>query len=373
LLDGYTKSNGQIVRTFLDSNCLLDGGNWEKNFLSALHNSTLIVLIISEAGLDLASPSHSGFSKIQKADKEQDNCLLEYEYALQLFEKKEADIFVLCVAKEANLGGIRCKVKFPSSPEGIAQRLAMYSETGHHQHRDGSKGPLVPETMGKLLGLITPPAKGAPPNFAHLDPDDAGGKITDILWRLEETESQFSLWKKAGRMWKDIASLKIKLIGLFCGMILPIICLLAILTVRNARHKALRFGIIIGHGIDCVVIAAYLFGRSFTAVPKDCGTYASCLDNVGYLAAKYRMISDGCFQDPPPQFNPCIVFSGQGDPTGCTDCFCGQWTYACSLNQNNQKVWMFMGILVLVIAVGLFFYANYLSLASEKRKNRSKV
>jgi len=369
LLDGFNKTNGSKVRTFLDSNCLLDGSNWEKNFLSALHHSTLIVLIISEAGLDLSSASNSEFTKIQRADHEQDNCLLEYEYALDLHEAKRADLFILCVSKETELGGIKCKVRFPTSREAMAKRRAMYSDTREHQHRDDTKGPLVGETMGKLLGLLTPPNKGQVANFAHLDPDDVASRIPDILWRLEHSESQIPAKRAFIMGWKDIAHLKMKVLGGFCGMILPFLSLLLILSVRSARHQALRLGMIVGHGIDFFAAAVYLFyGAAFSAVPKLCGTYSSCQTNAPAIAAKYPAFATFCSTS----YNTTCLFTPEESRT-CMDCLCDNWTLGCSQNQNDQKVQVFMAILVLIVCLGLFFYAKYLHDMTINRKNRERV
>jgi len=247
LLDACTKQNDIKIRTFLDSNCLVDGGNWEKNFLSALHHAKLIVLLVSEAGLDLPSSSDPTKTKIQNADHEQDNCLLEYEYAMRLKEEHKADIFLLLVPKETVLGGIKCTVKFPTSPQAIERRLAMYAETQHHHHRDKTKGPLVADTMRKLLGLIF----SGEMNYAHMDPDDLSARLPEVLWKLHQVEKKESIWKKVKMGVEDVGGVYIRTfaIGIFVGLIFPAIALCCTFDAKSTRHRALRAGIIMAHSL----------------------------------------------------------------------------------------------------------------------------
>lgn len=65
------------VVVFWDEACLAAGENWEEGFLSAITKSELLVLIISEKGLE----------NILNADKAADNVLLEFEYAVKLQEE----------------------------------------------------------------------------------------------------------------------------------------------------------------------------------------------------------------------------------------------------------------------------------------------
>jgi len=257
LLDSCKKDDDSKVRTFLDSQCLVDGGNWEKNFLSALHHSKLIVLILSEAGLDLPSASDATMTKIQRADHEQDNCLLEYEYTVRLKEEHKAQVFLLLVPKETVLGGTRCTVKFPTSKEGIERRLALYAETGKHKHRDGTQGPLVQETMRKLLGII----HDGDLSYAHLDPDDLGGRIPELLWKLHELEKKQTKWEKLQMIIRDIGTSYIRTLGIgfLIGLIFPVVSLCCTFEAKSTRSRALRVGIIVAHGVDLLGTSALCF------------------------------------------------------------------------------------------------------------------
>ncbi|KAI9310329.1 hypothetical protein DFJ73DRAFT_499384 [Zopfochytrium polystomum] len=83
LLEGYTGSvlteESRIGgrHAFWDAECLAYAQDWGINFMSGLFHSSVFILLCSDASM----------MRMQKADKEPDNCLLEWELALQM--KKE--------------------------------------------------------------------------------------------------------------------------------------------------------------------------------------------------------------------------------------------------------------------------------------------
>jgi len=308
--------------------------------------------------------------------------LLEYEYALQLADQKQTNIFILCVAKEANLGGVKCKVKFPTSREAIARRLQMYANTQRHQHRDQSKGPLVSETMGKLLGNLTNP-RGS--NFAHVDPDDPAAKIPAILSKLDDTESGYRLARRTRMFWQDISYLKTKAMGIFWGIILPVISLLFILTARSARHQAFRFGVILGHGLVFAGAAAFAFYLAFYSMPNNCTSdYLGCTKHYQTFVNENQELKF-CLQDSSgnnstgnnstssESFDICDEIppvDWAKKAAQCVVCFCSNWLYYCDGLESNQKAYLFLGILSVVVAFGLFAYAKYLVVSGGKKKAR---
>ncbi|KAJ3124305.1 hypothetical protein HK098_001217 [Nowakowskiella sp. JEL0407] len=96
-LDGieHPKINRRKVHTFWDIKCLLTAENWRKGFTSALSQSNIAILFISNECLE----------KIKRADVEADNVLLEWELALQKFPSCKIIIFPILVGRKRAFDG----------------------------------------------------------------------------------------------------------------------------------------------------------------------------------------------------------------------------------------------------------------------------
>jgi len=130
-LNGLKKSDGESFSVFLDKKCLNVGEDWEVGFLNGLQYSKLIVLLISEAGIQ----------RIQQADTRQDNVLLEYEYALDKLEKKEASLLPVLVGRVADDGAFYDFNAFDTS---------KFPDAPHHSPKSDKN---VRETMTALFRL----------------------------------------------------------------------------------------------------------------------------------------------------------------------------------------------------------------------------
>eukprot|EP00733_Pompholyxophrys_punicea_P000770 Pompholyxophrys_punicea_v1_NODE_275_length_2422_cov_4.596958.p1 type:complete len:553 gc:universal NODE_275_length_2422_cov_4.596958:752-2410(+) len=79
-LSSSRKETGWSARPFLDKYCLVHGESWENGFVYGLGSSLMVVLLISERGIQ----------PIEKAHERQDNVLLEIEFALARSEAGDA-------------------------------------------------------------------------------------------------------------------------------------------------------------------------------------------------------------------------------------------------------------------------------------------
>jgi len=378
LLDSQPARYGGKLKTFLDANCLLDGGNWEKNFMSALQHAKMLVLLISEAGLDLRSYSNPEKTKIQNADHEQDNCLLEYEKALDLLEKGKTNIFVLAVMNSVRFGSTWAKVKIPTSPEGIAKRLQMYENTGQHHHRDGTKGPPVIETMGKLFSLMEEAKRNK--TFVHVDPDDVASRVPIILQKLRVAEDKHTIRKKAHIIRRNIPYLKSKLTGVLTGMFLPMISLLFIAAARSPIARAYRVGVVAGHAIDFFVVAIAFFAEALIGLPPGCGSVFDCLNRVTYLAQTYPNV--GLFTDPvqcidysllPVNVVPGCTAANLASNLNCGQCFCDNYLLSCDSIHGRQQVYLFVAILCVIAGIAVSIVTWQFDTKIGKKKTAERL
>jgi len=97
--------NGGSVFVFYDRLCLNDGQDWEKGFIHGLTSSTVIILIISNTVLRVICA---------KAALEQDNVLVDYEFALLMNLKYGTPVIPIFVADKDDKGyAINClKIKY---------------------------------------------------------------------------------------------------------------------------------------------------------------------------------------------------------------------------------------------------------------------
>eukprot|EP00808_Paulinella_micropora_P030543 g17195.t1 len=125
-----------LLKVFLDQKCLNNGEDWEVGFLNGLKNAALIVLLISEDGIQ----------GIKQAHKWQDNVLLEYEMALDMMERKEARI--LPVFLGSNVGGLYKKFD--------AFSTADYPDEVHASPKSPKKDTIqgVMKRLFKLQGIF---------------------------------------------------------------------------------------------------------------------------------------------------------------------------------------------------------------------------
>jgi len=297
---------------------------------------------------------------------------LEYEHALELLEKKKANIFLLIVAKDSELGGVKCRVKFPSAPQGILKRLDMYKSTGQHSHRDKSKGPAVADTMAKLLGIINTISPEGTPEFAHIDPDDVPARIPDILRKLAEVENKIPSRKKFRRYIKDIAFRESKTAGIILGVFLPILSMLFIMGSKSARQNALKFGIYFGQGLDFLFATIYFLYEAFVPLPTACGDYNVCLSSIVSegLAGSNSDLWTSCYEGGVE----CDVLEFIADPTGnCTSCFCNNWLDFCQFLESNKKADLFIGILLIAVCGALVSYAFLILSRTSKKKLKAII
>jgi len=368
-LDGYRKKHGGAVRTFLDANCLTEGGDWEENFLWALHHSSLVVLLISEAGMDLKSSS-PGLTKIQYADHEQDNCLLEYELALELAKQGGAKLFVLCVGKEVYLDKTRCISKFLSNYNELTERRKMYEATGPHNHKKGAKGPPVSETMGELLAKIRfdDPDQD---DFSYLDPDDVYARVPDILHKLDAVQSKLPIKERLHRFYKDISFIETKIFGMVLGFVFGIflfgIDLICTLNQSSPRQTALSFGILVGCGLQFFGGSLIAFIYAGLQAQKYCNGFFVCVRHIDEL---YYLIPDyyqSCYNG----YNgTCAEMDFIDVPVNgnCVNCFCNNWSSFCDYLSGNKSAYLFIGMLGLIVSVAFFAFAARESSRSNKKK-----
>ncbi|KAI9358950.1 hypothetical protein DFJ73DRAFT_136618 [Zopfochytrium polystomum] len=140
LLEAYTgsvlteESRMAGRHAFWDAECLAYAQDWGINFMSGLFHSSVIILLCSDVSM----------VRMQKADKEPDNCLLEWELALQMKKERGHDILpvLLSCRDEATLAnGKKAKVmvdfstfdlkKFPDHPHAhpLSPGLQSVSQT----------------------------------------------------------------------------------------------------------------------------------------------------------------------------------------------------------------------------------------------------
>jgi len=145
----------EAVKVFLDRQCLPEGEEYEKHFVSAITNSTIIVLLISEAGI----------ANIQSADQWQDNVLLEYELALEQHESEKAFVLPLLIPTIKVVEGETYIVKFKKF--GTDQ----YPDAPHKSPKSSKN---VRETMKKLFSL----------QGVHIDLDNLDSPLPGIVEKL---------------------------------------------------------------------------------------------------------------------------------------------------------------------------------------------
>jgi len=311
-------------------------------------------------------------TKIQYADHEQDNCLLEYEQALELSRQRKAHLFVLSIGKEVTLGKAKCVVKFLSTQDELDQRRKMYAATGNHHHKKGPEGPLVSVTMGELLSQVRlyDESEQESDDFAYLDPEDIPARIPDILRKLDAIEGKQTIKYKAYRIFKDIAFLETKLLGVFLGTVLPGFSLICTLSPPSPRQTALRFGIFIGHGLDFLIAALIAFVFSGLPIRKDCDDFFTCVRDVSnivggvYNTGLYTI----CYAD--DNKNYCTLSDYNNAPTNspCVICFCNNWDDYCEDLKGDRSAYLFIGMLSLVVSFILFAYAAIVLLRSTKKQ-----
>ncbi|KAJ3128957.1 hypothetical protein HK098_003054 [Nowakowskiella sp. JEL0407] len=91
----YPPGSKHIIHTFWDRKCLVSGGKWEEGFLSALKQSKIAVLFLSNESLE----------KIRNADVEPDNMFLEWETCLQMYPSRNIVIFPIIIGRKAAFQG----------------------------------------------------------------------------------------------------------------------------------------------------------------------------------------------------------------------------------------------------------------------------
>jgi len=137
-LSGRTRSDGKPISVFLDQFCLNESESWELGFLNGLKNAALIVLLISEPGIE----------GITNADKWQDNVLLEYEYALEKHEDKKALVLPVLVSKKKSIQDGDKKRDMIAPFNGFG----MTFPDAEHKVKHG-KGKNVKDTMSQLFQI----------------------------------------------------------------------------------------------------------------------------------------------------------------------------------------------------------------------------
>jgi len=280
---------------------------------------------------------------------------------------------VLAVMREVRLGSTWCKVKIPTSPEGIAERLKMYESTGPHHHRDGTLGPPVPETMAKLFGLMAEAKRNK--TFVHVDPDDVASRLPIMMRKLKETEAAYSFYMKGYIVLKNIAYLRTKLVGVVVGAILPILSVLFILAARAPRHKAFRVGVVAGHSLDMLILTILALISALNPLPAGCSGLFDCFNNAPDLAKQnpesggmfdglcYDATEDGLVENCTPD----TIYSSGDD--ACLQCFCDNYLEVCDTLQGDKQAYLFIGILFLVASVALIGYARYLDRKIGRKKS----
>ncbi|KAJ3124366.1 hypothetical protein HK098_001190 [Nowakowskiella sp. JEL0407] len=96
---------GELIHPFLDDECLKEGDDGEYQFITALEQSRVVVLVISEDCLD----------RILNADILPDNMFLEWELALELYKQGKIQLLPLLIGRFrlVSLGTKTRKVNVP--------------------------------------------------------------------------------------------------------------------------------------------------------------------------------------------------------------------------------------------------------------------
>jgi hypothetical protein len=146
---------------FLDRQCLPDGEDYEIQFTSAIKNSSIIILLVSELAI----------AKIQNANEWADNVLLEYEYALEQQEAGEAVILPLLIPTTRVIEGETFISKFKKFS------VDQYPDAPHISPKSGKN---IRATMKKLFSL----------QGIHIDVDNLEMTLPSIAEQITAMEKR---------------------------------------------------------------------------------------------------------------------------------------------------------------------------------------
>jgi len=166
------------LTSFIDKECLNDGESWKTGFLSGLAGSRVIVLLISRASL----------LRTRKAHETEDNVLLEWEKALRMASKKDAQVAIMPVLlsdEHGNFGG-RGHPEFPNGGFDTSEyedQLPFHGTDGSGSDDEGGGSP-----FGRALTL-------APGTRISNSPQIRASQMRDI----EAEEAYREEGRRAGR------------------------------------------------------------------------------------------------------------------------------------------------------------------------------
>ncbi|KAJ3279383.1 hypothetical protein HK104_001513 [Borealophlyctis nickersoniae] len=138
LLGNYllrTERGKEPVHSFVDKACLVNGQPWEVGFLQGLLRAKVIVIMCSEGCLQ----------KCTQADTVADNMLLEWELALDFFEKNKASIFLVLVGEASRPNGRLTLQAFNG--------FGLKFPDAFHAHPRSPRKRTVKKTMERLFAL----------------------------------------------------------------------------------------------------------------------------------------------------------------------------------------------------------------------------